>query len=555
MNLIILDSFGINMTFYLKGFKDYRSHLGGFVTLSIYVISIICACIFAGEFWKKSTPKISTASSIYPNPTKLDYPNDIFFMFTVSVDSIPFLDNKIYRPIGHIQTKINGTESFYQKNISLEICSTIFNESYKYYESIKHLNLSNFYCLSLDKNNETENGIFINEFWGNEGFQMLQIKIYNCSAVAENKSECETNDIIREKLKSLIITYYTLNNYIDTNNYKNPYVRGIKDNFYYVSYKKFYSVTQYLKHVEIHSDVGLLFSSIEINADNTIDSMVEYSENDQEDGKIFTMSIQLTNKIDVYNRSYYKIQDLGADVGAIYGALHMVFAILFQFYNNSKLFTNIMNSFFLIKEDFKPISREKKAFINLKTKFYNDLKLNISIDGKNNETKSEKKSNDEYMKTNDCLTNENMRKIFVKNDKMYNIIETKNNYIAEQKINDIKNDDEAKKNSILKILKNKREEEKKRIRIDFSCIDRFFCLYFIDLCRNRANTYSFYNLFYKGKDYIIKVLDITNYLKYNHFLQMFFLINGKEKKDLYDYVTTPILSCNYVGPRFEAEKQ
>ena len=405
---------------------------------------------------------IRTASSIYPNPTKLDYPNDIFFMFTVSVDSIPFLDNKIYRPIGHIQTKINGTESFYQKNISLEICSTIFNESYKYYESIKHLNLSNFYCLSLDKNNETENGIFINEFWGNEGFQMLQIKIYNCSAVAENKSECETNDIIREKLKSLIITYYTLNNYIDTNNYKNPYVRGIKDNFYYVSYKKFYSVTQYLKHVEIHSDVGLLFSSIEINADNTIDSMVEYSENDQEDGKIFTMSIQLTNKIDVYNRSYYKIQDLGADVGAIYGALHMVFAILFQFYNNSKLFTNIMNSFFLIKEDFKPISREKKAFINLKTKFYNDLKLNISIDGKNNETKSEKKSNDEYMKTNDCLTNENMRKIFVKNDKMYNIIETKNNYIAEQKINDIKNDDEAKKNSILKILKNKREEEKKK---------------------------------------------------------------------------------------------
>ena len=558
MNLIpyflILDSFGINMTFYLRGFKDYRSHLGGFVTLSIYVISIICAVIFAQEFWKKSTPKISTASSIYPNPTKLKYPDDIFFMFTLSVDSMPFVDNKIYRPIGHIRTKINGTQSFLEKNISLEICSNIFNESYKYYESIKHLNLSNFYCLSLDREQNEE--IFINEFWGNDGFQMLQIKVYNCSALAQNNSECETDDIIREKLTSPIITYYTLNNYIDTNNYKNPYVRGLKDNFYYVSYKKFFSATQYLKHVQIHSDIGLLFSNIEINSDNTIDSMVEYSENDQEDGKIFTMSIQLTNKIDIYSRSYYKIQDLGADVGAIYGALHMVFAILFQFYNNSKLFTNIINNFFLIKEDFEPMSREKKIFLNLKTKFYNDLKLNISFEGKNSfsVTKNDKKSNDEYMKTNDPLNNENMRKIMIKNDIMHNIIETKDNYIYNLKKNEIQNDEINKKNYILKVLKNKREEEKKRIRIDFSCIDRIFCLYFIDLCRNRVNRYSFYNLFYKGKDYIIKVLDITNYLKYNHFLQMFFLINGKEKQELYDYITTPILSSKYVGPRFEAEK-
>ena len=76
----------------------------------------------------------------------------------------------------------------------------------------------------------------------------------------------------------------------------------------------------------------------------------------------------------------------------------------------------------------------------------------------------------------------------------------------------------------------------------------------IDLCRNRVNRYSYYNLFYKGKDYIINALDITNYLKYNNFLQMLFLINGKKTRELFDYVTTPILSTKYVGPRFEVEK-
>ena len=538
------------MHFYIKGTKDYRSHLGGLITLIIYIVTIICAVIFSGELRIRNNPKISTASAIYNNPTKMFYPDNIFFMFSVSVNNIPFIDDKIYRVIGHIRSKVNGTESLVQKNVSLDICSNVFDEKYKYYDAIKHINLNNFYCISLDKNKNNgidKDELYINEFWGNDGFQMLQIKIYNCNAIAEDKSECESNDIIQEKLKSPIITYYTLKNQIDTNNFQNPYVRGLEETYYYVSYKKFISVTEYLKHVQIHTDRGLIFNKEEITADNMVDSMTEFSEIEPEDGKIFTMSLQLTNKIDIYTRSYYKIQDLGADVGAIYGAMHMVFGILFQFYNTSKLFTNIINNFFLIKEDFKPLKREKKAFINLKTKFYNDLKLSITLKDKNSIHIShisniENKNNEEYMKTNDPINNENIRNI--KNNKLLEIDKDNEN---DDKIN--------KKNFIEKILKNKKEEEKRTIRIDFSFIDRFFCLYIINICRNRVNRYSYYNLFYKGKDYIINVLDITNYLKYNHFLQMFFLINEKEKKELYDYISTPILSSNYVGARFEGDNQ
>ena len=35
---------------------------------------------------------------------------------------------------------------------------------------------------------------------------------------------------------------------------------------------------------------------------------------------------------------------------------------------------------------------------------------------------------------------------------------------------------------------------------------------------------------------------------------MFFLLDGKETKELYDYIGTPILASNYVGPRFEVEE-
>ena len=92
------------------------------------------------------------------------------------------------------------------------------------------------------------------------------------------------------------------------------------------------------------------------------------------------ISIQLTNKIDIYTRSYLKLQDLGAEIVAVYGVLNMVFSFIFNLYNNSKLFISIINNFFIIQEDFKPLTREKRAFINLKRKFYKDLNLIISVD-------------------------------------------------------------------------------------------------------------------------------------------------------------------------------
>ena len=551
---VMLDSFGVGINFYLKGFRDYRSHLGGFVTIVIYITTIICGIIFSKGLFTKTNPTVSTSTMNNPNPVNISYPSETFFILGLTVDSLPFVDEKIYRPMAYILKKSNGSEILSRQNLSIEICDKVITSEYKYYDVVKQLNLSNYYCISLNQSKYGVNvkDLYVNEFWGNEGFQMLQIKFFNCVAVAENISECSNDDIIKEKLTSTIVTYYTLKNYVDTNNYKNPFVRGLQETFYYVSYKKFISVTQYLKNIEVHSDVGYLFSKEEIIKDHTVDSMIEYSETEQEEGKLFTMSIQLTNNIEIYSRSYFKLQDLGAEIGAVYGALHMVFAVLFGLYNNSKLFSSIINKFFLIKEEFTPLNREKKAFINLKKKFFKDLNLIISVQKKsfaishnsfsksfsnnlsnlselnnNNNKKSNNIMNEEYMKTSEGLNSPNLKD---------------------------KNIKKSNEQFLKQVLNKKKEEEQKKIKIHFTYVDRFLCLYLINLCRHKVNKYSYYNIFYKGKDYIIEALDITNYLKYNNFLQMFVLLNGKKTRELYDYVTKPILSTNYVGPRFEVEK-
>ena len=550
---LILDSFGVGINFYLEGYKDYRSQLGGFITLVIYVITIICGIIFSKNLLQRVNPSVSTTSANYPNPEKILYPNNTFFILGITVDSLPFINESIYRPIAYINTKVNGSEELMRQNISVDLCDKVLNEDYKYYDVIKHLNLSNFYCIDLNQNNKSSinnEELYINEFWGNDGFRMLQIKIFNCSAVADDISQCADNDVIKEKLSSPIISYYTLKNYIDTNNYKNPFVRGLQETFYYVSYKKFISATQYLKHVQIHSDKGFLFSEEEIIADHTIDSLIEYSETDQEDGKIFTISIQLTNKIDIYTRTYNKLQDLGAEIGAVYGALHMVLAIIFQFYNNSKLFCDIINNFFLIKEDFTPLNREKKSFVDLKRRFFKDLNLIISLRKSSFVTSHHSRfNNSSNVNKNINLSTMSDLNTTNKNKFSEEILKTTDN-LKKEKINF------REKNKIFlnRVLTEKKEEDKHKIRIDFTYADRFLCLYLINLCRKKVNRYSYYNFFYKGKDYIISALDITNYLKYNTFLQMLFLINNKETRELFEYVTTPILSSKYIGPRFEVEK-
>ena len=129
---IKLDFFGVNMGFYLNGYKDFRSNFGGFIATLIYIITIICGAIFSKELWTKINPKVNTSTLLYSSPKKIFYPDNIFFMVSVSSDTMPYIDDKIFRVVGYIKTKINGTEeSFDTRNISLDICSNVFNQTYK----------------------------------------------------------------------------------------------------------------------------------------------------------------------------------------------------------------------------------------------------------------------------------------------------------------------------------------------------------------------------------------------------------------------------------------
>ena len=80
---LMLDSFGVGINFYLEGYKDYRSKLGGFITLVIYVITVVCGILFSKNLLIRDSPSVSTTSANYPIHQKSFIPT-ILFLFWAS---------------------------------------------------------------------------------------------------------------------------------------------------------------------------------------------------------------------------------------------------------------------------------------------------------------------------------------------------------------------------------------------------------------------------------------------------------------------------------------
>ena len=71
------------------------------------------------------------------------------------------------------------------------------------------LELDGYYCFSRNQPNVKPEDLYINEFWGNNGFQMLQIKFYDCVNTTE-KQDCASTEVIDEYLHLTDLSLYKL---------------------------------------------------------------------------------------------------------------------------------------------------------------------------------------------------------------------------------------------------------------------------------------------------------------------------------------------------------
>ena len=545
---LCMDSFGARPSFYIDGNKEYHSFFGGILTIIVWIVTIGCASYFAQRLWEKNDPSVSTATLITNHPQKLLYPHPFFFMITVDVDYIPTIDESMYLPKGYIHiTHVdkNGTSTTEKKYFDLKVCSEIIDETHPYYDLLKDFDLNNFYC--MPKFIEKENDIYLNDYWGNDGFSMLQVKVYTCG-IYNDKSKCKSTEEIDKVISDSILSYYTINQYVDTTNYSHPFIKGLPEHYLALSTAKRSTFTSFMRHVSVESDIGLIFSRKKTEYGLTLDSYIDLpNKEDVKNGYLFGISIQLTNTIDYYKRSYYKLQNLCEDIGAIYGVLTIIVKIIQRYYNEAKLSIDLINSFFIIKDK-------------------NEENLKIGI------IKKAKVSKPKIHKDDNSSCNETKRIFFSKSIKLIPKVERKSEVnitnddsniskcnrgyiprfsvgIANKNFNLISNS--INNNCIYKNYINNYKNENQMIsrkKLVFNFYQKLFCINCCKNCRKCGNKKNDYVIYEKGIKYISELLEIKNILKKLCIDNMKYSLDYDElERQKIEEMSKPILSLDQAG--------
>jgi len=158
---------------------------------------------------------------------------------------------------------------------------------------------------------------------------------------------CASESEINAFLKNPTLQFYYVDTYANTNNYKEPFQKILRNKFYYVSNTFHVSVTEYIHHVNMITNKGLIFNNFIKKNNFTVDSLIDYTLYNKKE-VIFSFTIQLNNIIEKYTRNYYKIQDLLAEVGGIYSILSVIIFILLKPFSENLYFEYLINNFFHI---------------------------------------------------------------------------------------------------------------------------------------------------------------------------------------------------------------
>ena len=490
--LFTFDYFALRPHLYFNGKYYYSTIFGSCLS----IIILIGICIFLTYyllivFHKKETKLITTIFND-ENPQLIHLKKDNFAL-TISLQDV-FYNNYINESIytikaNKIKVVLNedGTSTTYTSKINLIKCSEFTFQIIPDY--FKQLPLDHLYCLN-DTDMEIQ-GQFMQPIW-----QFINFEFSKCNKET-SKVECAPDDIIEKVLRGGFIGMFITDFSIDTNNYSHPYY--VYGRNVYNGFSEFYYIDLwiYLKPIEIITDEGILFTKIKKHNVFAYESMKHdvYFK----DGDVFaSVTIRDSPKREVYERSYTKIQDVGAIIGGIVNVCltlgeWFIYFIKFLLYKNYFLQFFSENTVIFYENIQKNSKKKTKDVVNkIEIKNYNSNKnykksdsnyiininfnenknstsnlFNNSINNKNNISKR-KKSNNEIISNFKIKKNINSNlslnnnKIFQNQDYYKKPILKKNLLNCDNDLDNMINYDYDLSKSFLFLMQNNKEYFKKK---------------------------------------------------------------------------------------------
>ena len=501
-----IDLFGHTPSFVINQELKYKTIFGGILSIIILILGLILLCFFSIELFSRKAPSINLSTKLEPNPKKLYYFDNFEFIIGINDENLEMIyDETIFNIKAYLYSKKDTEEDFFANPIELDLeqCKNVLNNSINYY-LFQNIDLHNYFCISNKQNNIDLNDIYINEFWGNINFHMLQLRFFECQNTT-NYNNCKSHDEIIKYLNYKTLSIYIVDNYVSTQNYKNPFARGLKEYFFYITPTHTLSLTQYIHHVIVKSDDGFIFTTNKKQNAFQLHDMINHDISYRTSDSFIDFSFQLRNFIVDYSRKYYKFQELIAQVGGVFSCLNLITILILRFYTSNVYFEFLINNHFEVRLD--EFMKKNNNILN-KKKFYSKEKLasnsNKTFNNEKNLTKNKEKDDED----------------------------TNNN------------------NTGMNITLNKNTQKDKRKQLKLSFFDKLILLNLFPKCSISRKS-EIDEVFKKGKQYIMEYIDVISYLKNTHSGQMRSkLMLNEDQKKVFDYIFKPILSKSFLGTRY-----
>ena len=542
--LFTLDYFALRPHLYFNGKYYYSTILGSILSLLILIgILIFLVYYLLIVFYRKETKLITTTFND-EDPQLIHLKKDNFAL-TISLQDV-FYNNFINESIYTLTAKKikvilndNGTTTTSSSKINVIKCSEFkFQTIPDYFEKLP---LEKLYCL-----NESEieiQGQFMQPIW-----QYITFEFSKCNNETSNVV-CAPEKTIDEKLSGGFIGMFITDFSIVTNNFSHPfYIYGRN---VYNGFSEFYYIDLwiYLKPIEIITDDGILLKNIKKQHFFAYDTMkhdVYFKE-----GNVFaTVTIRDSPKREVYERSYTKIQDVGAIIGGIINVcltlgewcIYFIKFLLYKNYflqffsDNNNIFYEIQPKNSKLKTDEELVSEKKNFGIKKYGKVDNNYIIKNFSENKNSNCNLVNNPYNKYIiskrkSNNEIVSNFKIKKKMSNNLSLNNI----NNKI-------FGNQDYFKKPILKKNLLNYNNNLETIINYDYDCSNNFLfllqnnCDYFKIKHPKITDQRSLISLCCQ-KNAWKKIMNINkNFSKINYLFDLIYMIKTRNEINLIENV-------------------
>ena len=350
----------VTLTFNKNGETGYKTFLGGLITISSIMVSIICSFYFIFRLLMRKDLTVILSNQINPF-VNITYSHKLPFLLRLTdTNSLPFDDDdRLYYITGSVwHGGSNYSEVSSQHNVSFKIgkcdINKHFTEEYKnYFKNISDLNT--YYCIEPRNSSQTIYGLYGNRY----PFSYYSFTVRHCKNTTENNNSCYSYEQMKEKMMppylEVIFIDHTINS-MKKENVKEIFIRKERYEISTVLYKR---IWLYLDNVKYIIDNGYIFSHQIIEYFHTYETIRNDFNIFEGAGVFVTLTVLNSIKSSIYNKQYTKAQDYLAIIGGLVKVITL-FGTLLNYYNSQ-------NSYYLkIIKDFIIINKLPEKYISQK---------------------------------------------------------------------------------------------------------------------------------------------------------------------------------------------